>query len=419
MSRFKNHRPDSAAKSAAAAVTFGRHASPRLVVLTLVAMAGLIASGPPGGNGVAVAAERKHVLDLEVTSSLPSGKVPFDPLIDFPQIIADAGIEGVLDPNSIEVINQATGEVVPVSRHEDFAYGDRGRLQWVIQDPAHRHFQIHFRTVDRRPAWIPQNITPPVGVGDLWRYNAGEPRPIAMPYPARLVDLTGDGKPDYVGCWNYAYRPGMPWSGIICYPAVGDVASLQYGDRAYIRYGDDADGTNFQHCSKIYMTADFADLNGDGLVDYVYCPSGDTALYVYLNSGRRDAGGMPVFVAAGSLARHTSDWNPCRVVDLDGNGLLDFVVGNVWIKNIGGSTRQWPMQLDTGVALTSAPNPASTMSTATGGWTRSAWRTWPTWKGSPTIASVGGATSASRPRPSPSSRLLRHLTALTRPVRDP
>ena len=52
-----------------------------------------------------------------------------------------------------------------------------------------------------------------IGVGDLLRYNAGQPRPLALIYPARLVDLTGDGTLDLVGCWNYAYRPGWPWTG--------------------------------------------------------------------------------------------------------------------------------------------------------------------------------------------------------------
>ncbi|MEA1950461.1 MAG: VCBS repeat-containing protein, partial [Planctomycetota bacterium] len=278
------------------------------------------------------AAEKNYSIDLTITSDLPSGNVPFDPTVDFGKIIADAKLPGVLDPNSIEVINRATGKAVPFARSEDFAYGNRGRLEWPIKDPAHREYEIRFRTVAKRPALVPQSYTPPVGVGDLLRYNAGEPRPFAMPYPARLVDLTGDGKPDYVGSWNYAYRDDSPWDGIICYPGVGDPERLEFGDLVRVRYVDKAGSTNFKHMSKIYMTSDFADLNGDGLVDVVYSPNGGDKLHLYLNSGGRDAGGMPIFIAAGSISRHTSKWSPCRVVDLDGDGLLDFVVGNAWTK---------------------------------------------------------------------------------------
>jgi hypothetical protein len=297
------------------------------------------------------AAENSHSFILKVTSELPRGNVPFDPTIDVAKIIADAGLKGVLDPNSIRVIDKTDGAEVPFARNEDFAYGDSGRLEWVIKDPSHKEYEIRFQTAEKRPALTPQDYVPLVGVGDLLRYNAGEPRPIAMPFPARLVDLTGDGKPDYAGCWNYAYRPGSPWDGIICYPAVGEPESLVFGDLVRVRYVDNPDSSEFKQCSKVYMTADFADLNGDGLVDYIYCPSGDDKLYLYLNTGKRDGGGMPVFAAAGSLPRHTGTWDACRIVDLNGDGLLDFVVGNVWLKNIGKNTKQWPMEIAAGAVV--------------------------------------------------------------------
>ncbi len=303
------------------------------------------------------AAEKAHSFDLKITSDLPSGNVPFDPTIDFGKIIAEAGLQGVLDPNSIEVICKATRKAVHFARTEDFAYGDRGRLEWPIKNPAHKKYEIRFRTVARRPALVPQEYTPPVGVGDLLRYNAEKPRPFAMPYPARLVDLTGDGKPDYVGSWNYAYRDDSPWDGIICYPAVGKPGSLEFGDLVRVRYVDKLGSKNPRHCSKIYMTADFADLNGDGLVDYVYSPSGGDKLHLYLNSGKREAGGMPIFVASGSISRHTTTWSPCRVVDLNGDGLLDFVVGDTWTKNTSKTKKQWPMQVAKGVKIDAGESP--------------------------------------------------------------
>jgi len=299
--------------------------------------------------------ETTYRITLTVTSDLPSGNVPMDPRIDFGKAIADAKLPGVFDPNSITVVNKATGQPVSFARTEDFAYGDHGRLEWVITDPAHKTYEIRFRTAQKRPPLEPQAHTPLVGVGDLVRYNAGVGRPIVMPYLSRLMDLTGDGRRDLVGCWNYAYRPGWPWDGIICYPRVGDTKAFEFGDLVRVRYVAQADSSDFKHFSRIYMVADFADFNGDKLPDVVYCPSGSDQLYFYLNSGKRDAGGMPIFVASGSTPRQTKAWQSCRAVDLDRDGAVDFVVGNLYLKNT--NPKSWPVKLAKGVSLNTGRDP--------------------------------------------------------------
>ncbi len=294
-----------------------------------------------------------YAMQLTVTSELPVGRVPVDPTIDFAAVLQKAGLPGVLDPNSIEVIDLATGRPVPTLRSEDFAYGDAGRVQWVIDSPARKRFEIRFRTAGDRPPLRPQRDVPLVGNGDLLRYNAGEPRPIALSYPARLVDLTGDGKPDLVGCWNYAYKPGWPWDGIVCYPRVGDADKFEFGDLVRLRHVPRPGSTDFQHFTNIYMYADVADLDGDKRPDLVYCPAGKDQLFFYLNTGKRDAGGMPIFADAGSVPRQVGAWEPLRAVDLDGDGRLDFVVGNAWLRN----TKGWPIELAPVVTLDAGRNP--------------------------------------------------------------
>lgn len=281
---------------------------------------------------------QNHAVEVTVTSPLPKGNLPMDPAIDCGQVIREHGGSGVLDPNSFEVINLATGKPAPFARSEDFAYGDRGRLEWVVTDPTHTKFEVRFRSVAERPALEPPDYTPLIGVGDLLRYNAGQPRPFALPFPARLVDLTGDGKLDLVGCWNYAYRPGWPWDGIVCYPRVGDPERFEFGDLTRIRFVKGPESTDFQHFINIYMTADvdFVDFDGDGLIDLVWRPATGDRLNFYRNTGRRDAGGMPVFVEAGSVAIGAG--GPVRVIDLDDDGAPDVIVGDVWLRNtkVGG-----------------------------------------------------------------------------------
>lgn len=106
--------------------------------------------------------EVRYHVTLTVTSELPGGNVPLDPLIDFGKIIADGNLAGVLDPNSIVVINKATGQPVAFGRTEDFAYGQRCRLEWVIRDPTHTVFDIYFRTAAKRPPLRPR----------VWRVSA-------------------------------------------------------------------------------------------------------------------------------------------------------------------------------------------------------------------------------------------------------
>jgi len=296
-----------------------------------------------------VPGQRLYAIDLRVTSDLPCPNVPMEPHIDFSAIIGDGGLPGVLDPNSICVVDATGGAPVPCAVSEDFAYGDAGRIAWVIRDPAHRSYEVRFRTATTRPPLRPAAYTPLIGTGDLLVYNAGVPRPVCLIYLSGLVDLTGDGRQDLVGCWNYAHRPGRPWDGVLCYPRVGEDEAFEFGDLVRLRYKEEKTSEDFRFLSHTYMTADCADFDGDGLPDLVYCPSGSDSVHFYRNTGTRDAGGMPVFVAAGSVPRQTSAWEPCRAIDLNGDGTVDLVVGQTYLRNAGQAT--WPPRFSPGVAL--------------------------------------------------------------------
>ena len=328
--------------------------------------------------GCAAAAERTYGVRLTVTSDLPMANVPMDPTIDFESLIKEARLPGVLDPNSIEVVNLETGDPVPCALHEDFAYGDKGRVEWVIGNPKHMRYEIRFSTAPKRPPLNPAEYTPRIGTGDLLRYNAGKPRPIALPCLSGLVDLTGDGKRDLVGCWNYSYRPGSPWSGVICYPRVRGADGFEFGDLARVRHRFETEedrkvraltehhgipcgkqSGEFDHfiSRSVYMQADFADLNGDGLTDIASRPWYHKKFLFYLNTGKRDNGGMPVFAGAVAVpAGNTSDYyGEFRVVDLDNDGALDIVVRSSFCRNT--NPKGWPIRLAEPVVLDAGYSP--------------------------------------------------------------
>lgn len=319
--------------------------------LTLACLIGLHATA-------ADATASSYRFRLSVTTPLELANVPVDPVIDFGALLRDAKADGVVDLNSMEVIDLSTGRPVPHAL-EGFESGDRGRVAWLIVDPGHVKYEIRFRTADQRPAVVPSKRTPLIGTGDMLRYNAGVPRPITLFYGMGLVDLTGDGRRDLVGCWNYAYRPGRPWSGVICYPRVaaadnpGDDRRFEFGDLSQLRYRPAGDSGDPRYFAGIYRSADFADFNRDGHVDLVTTLSGRNSATFYLNTGRRDARGMPEFVESASVK--VAGWLACRAVDLNGDGAIDLVVDGVYLKNK--NSKGWPFQPSEPVTLSAGRQP--------------------------------------------------------------
>ena len=260
---------------------------------------------------------------LTITSELPMPMVPMDPTLDFAALIKKANLPGVLDPNSIHVVDLADGKVVAHAL-EDFEEGDKGRVEWVVEDPTHKAYEIRFRTARERPLVAPRPYVPPIGVGDLYRYNAGEPRPISPCFVIGLIDVTSDGRRDLVGCWNYARRPGKPWDGVVVFPRVGGPDTFLFGEM--IRF----EGVP----SQIYMFADMADVNEDGQPDVLYSPRpiyararGNPGCGLYLNTKKHAANGLATFRRNANIDHKTEEWMPLRAVDLNHDGALDIVLG--------------------------------------------------------------------------------------------
>jgi len=288
---------------------------------------------------------------LTITTPLAYPNTPVDPVIDFPEFIRQAGVTGVLDPNSIEVHNLAANKPIPHVISEDFAYSDKGRIEFVIADPNHTKFEIRFRTAAKRPPLKPQKFTPQIGVGDLLRFNAAHPRPIAIPYSPGLHDLNGDGQLDLTGTWNYAYRPGWPWDGIVCYPRTSKTA-FKFGDLNRLRHVAKA-GSQPQFFSHIYMGVDFADFNSDGKLDLVTTRNGTQSAAFYLNTGNHDLNRMPRFEPAGSA--NVTGWQACRAVDLNGDNAIDLVVDGEYFRNE--NSDGWPFRAAKSVKLEAGRKP--------------------------------------------------------------
>ncbi len=286
-------------------------------------------------------------IGLTVTTPLAYPNTPMSVEIDFAEQLRQRDVPGVLDPNSIRVINIALQREVAMARTEDFAYRDRGRVEWVIAKPHHVAWEIRFRAVPSRLPLKPQSYVPAIGVGDLLRFNAGRRRPVTMFFSAGLHDLTGDGRPDLVGCWNYAYRDGDPWAAPIVYPSVDAQHPWQFGNLQRLRFFEPDAPARLKDFNTHYSSIDMADFNRDGRLDLIHLDSNTRSARIFLGTPRRQPGGCPLF--AGSVSFKVAGRNNCRAIDLDGNGTIDLVLGTQWHSNT--NPEGWPLQLAKPVSL--------------------------------------------------------------------
>ena len=310
-----------------------------LVAISLITHSNVSADG----NALAATDDGVVRVQLRVISALKFRNTPLDPIIDFQDLIARAGLSGVVDPDSIQVIDATTGETVPHALPEPFAYGANFRVEFVVVDPTHREFEIRFRVVVKRPPIRPRRFTPPIGTGDLLRYNSGRPGPVTLMQSMGLHDVTGDGFTDLVGTWNYYHRPGSPTGGVVFYPALETESPWKFGDLQRLRYATDGGPRQFSHH---YNSAAFADFNRDGRCDFVYTRSGSKSADIYIATEKRDPVGATTFQHSGSVS--VSGNNPCRAVDLDSDGAIDLVVNGEYIRNTGPG---WPFEPAQPVAI--------------------------------------------------------------------
>jgi hypothetical protein len=250
------------------------------------------------------------------------------------------------------VVDPANGEVIPHHLTEDFAYADRGRIEFVVKDPSRRVYDLQFDICPKRPPIEPQERVPLVGAGDLLRYNAPTPGPVTM-YSMRLVDLTGNGRPDLCGTWNYYHRPGSPISGAVCFPRIGDAGDLLVADMQRLRYREQGDSEELHDFPGTYVDADFADLDGDGRVDMVFTERGTGKLTFFLHSGESSPTGLPVFIRDRTIETPKLDLGNLCIADLDGDEVLDLVVEGNWIRNQNPSG--WPFEPSESVDLGAGP----------------------------------------------------------------
>ncbi len=229
---------------------------------------------------------------------------------------------GNVDPASILVAGPGGDVASQVS--ESLERGDPGRVSWLVRRPGRHVFWLYFnhRTKPLEPLVTHRE---PIGVGDSFFYNRpGEFHNLGVgmtndqPMP---VDWDGDGRTDLLQRNIYSTSYGEPWWGLYFWRNIGSNRQPRF-DR-YVRLK--ADGQVIQD---MYASFQVIDWNRDGRPD-ILCGVGGgklrNTMKVYLNTGERDAFGLPVLAAGPAV-----DWHGggdltygMRLLDWSGQGSLD------------------------------------------------------------------------------------------------
>ena len=160
-----------------------------------------------------------------------------------------------------------------------------------------------------------QADAPPLGTGDLLRYRAGRPSPLGLPNLSRLVDYTGDGRPDLI---------------------VGTEDGL-------IRYFEDAGPLTQEHPPSFRGHG----MEGSSYLDAL--AASPLAPFQFKAGRYLEANGQAIRITSernltGPLERLWGYAGPVAI-DWDGDGDLDLLVGSIgpfiqFYENVGTPTRQ-------------------------------------------------------------------------------
>ena len=285
------------------------------------------------------------ILPVTITSNLPSGTIPINVHVDFAKTLHDANVKGVVDPNSVEVRSIATGKRESHAISPHIAYGDAAQVRWLITDPNSKKFEISFTSAEKRPVLKPRADTPLIGVGDLLRYTGAEPRPIASSLATRLVDLNGDGLRDLVATDYYTTEPLWPeripdsWSPFLCYPGVKDGNPLLFGNAVRFRYREKPDARpvfrrrlHARRRGRRQSATSCRTWRSPRWRSHPMRARCRTWLisFTSISTPASATRAACPFSSTPTASRHPKDnWGPVRIVDLDRDGAVDFIVGGL------------------------------------------------------------------------------------------
>lgn len=273
---------------------------------------------------------QRYKLKVTIASPQRLRNVPYGVELDFDRLLKDKRDEGHFDRFSVLVrkVNPKTGalEEVHFNLSDDFLIGNKGKVNWLIEDTTEREYVIFYDVREPGP-WPPPAYIGLVGNGDCLRFNDGKLHPlhVGMAANAVAVDWDGDGRTEIITSQIYGHTWKSPWFPIRMFRNEGTDDAPFYGEGIPLQALEDGELKFIRAAYGFEMY----DWNADGLPDLVTFPYFGHELRFYRNTGDKDATGMPVLELAGivPLTKDEKQYHCMRLVDWFGDGRLCVFMG--------------------------------------------------------------------------------------------
>gem|GEM_PF-1455738 len=279
---------------------------------------------------------RHYSFSIELSVSERYRNVPYGVDINFDQLLKDKNIKGTFDRFSVIVkkVDSITGELKDVhfNLSDSFLTENKGRVNWLIEDTAEKNYVIFYDTKENGP-FKPHDYIGLIGNGDCLRFNDGKPHAlhVGMHSNPIAIDWDGDGMIDIVTPQMYSHTLGSPWFPVRFFRNEGTNVNPLFGDGIPLK---GINGNKYEYL-KCGIDIEICDWNGDGLQDMLVYPYSNAerqnAVYVYINTGKKDGAGLPLLEL-----KHTLEVLPpkglctcMKVVDWFGDGRKSLLIGYI------------------------------------------------------------------------------------------
>lgn len=274
-------------------------------------------------------AGRRFALRVVTEADQDLRLVPYAIDLDFDKLLGKERCTGRFDRHSVLVkrADSRTGDLEDVAFNlsDDFLTGNRGKVNWLIEDTRQSQYVIFYDTDELGPFPPPAYIGL-VGNGDCLRYNDGELHPlhVGMHANAVAVDWDGDGLTDIITPQIYSHTLGSPWFCVRFFRNEATNESPLFGEGIPLRARTDG-GYEFL---KAGTCIEVVDWNADGLDDVLVLPYGSSKeVLLYLNTGERDGMGLPVLEPGPAVPVAEKNHYGMSVVDWFGDGRNHLLMG--------------------------------------------------------------------------------------------
>ena len=254
-----------------------------------------------------------HLSIDQTTVTAPNTPASVD--LDLSQLLPDLDV----DHRGLRLWSK--GREVPFRLSDDFRYGLRGTVHFVIVDPGQLDYSLSVDSPTGTPAVSP--YIPVIGIGDPLHHNTGRPMPCNLGWGSQINDLSGNGTPHLTVGTHWTTYFGWPMN-TLHHRTAASLDDLTFGEVSAMRARFPGHRAPAVITEGFYIRHHIIDWDRDGRPDMVTINSGKKEIKFYRNTGEPG----PIFEWVSTYPTEGNEgYQGLWMVDLYGDGRLHLVTG--------------------------------------------------------------------------------------------